>query len=119
MKLKAKELRAMSISEVEEKCKECKDALLHVRQRQHTQTAKPHELYRAKRNVAVAMCVLKEKQMESMVEKKAALGEKIRGCKMTKRRRLALSREQLGRCRNGKSRIYKGTRRVLYAYMPS
>lgn len=117
MKVLANDLRSLSLPDLEEKYKQIKTELLHVRQKQQTQTIKAHEIYQAKRNVAVVMSVLREKKLEEKVALSVANGEKLKiKTKMSKKKRMELRPEQKRRCRNGKSRIYRKS--VLYSYTP-
>ncbi|ELQ75909.1 60S ribosomal protein L35 [Trachipleistophora hominis] len=122
MKISAKELRTLPLPDLEERYKQIKTELLHVRQKQHTHTVKPHEIYNAHRNVAVVMSVLTEKKKEEAVAAAFAASGKVPRQflpRLTKKKRMELSKEQLRKCRNGKSRAYKGgLRRVLFAYAP-
>lgn len=122
MKVNAKDLRCLTLSEVEERYKQVKTDLLHMRQREQTQTVKPHEMYQAHRNVAVVMTILTDKKKEEAVAAAFAANGKVPKqflTRLTKKKRMALSKEQLRKCRNGKSRAYKGgLRRVLFAYAP-
>merc|ERR1711915_697378 len=118
MKIIAKDLRSLSLNELEEKYKQVKTALLHTRQRNLSSNCTPLELYNSKRNVACVMTILKEKRLEEIIKEcsilKKPLPKELRN-KLTKRKRQSLTPLQLSKNKNGRSRFY-GKRRLVYGY---
>merc|ERR1711915_197807 len=118
MRINASELRQLSLEDLEKKYADVKTSLLHVRQKQISSDVKPTELYYSKRNVACVMTVLREKRLEEIIKSHSLLKKKLPKQlrpKLTRKRRNALSTDQLNKMRNGKSKFY-GTKRLVYAY---
>ncbi|KRH92430.1 60S ribosomal protein L35 [Pseudoloma neurophilia] len=119
LKLRASDLRLLTIEELETKYADVKTALLHVRQRMISSNATPVELHNCKRNISCVMTILREKRIEKIfkdcsIEKKK-LPKELQ-TKKTKKMRQKLTNEQMKKSCNGRSKFYRKNR-LVYAYM--
>lgn len=99
MRLIAAELREKSIAELDEMIVEYKNNCLRLRQQKNTESIKPHELRTARRNVAIIMTVRTEKKMIEQFEihkNDKRLPKDLRP-KLTKAKRMALTKKQLNK----------------------
>ncbi len=66
--MKAKEIRELSVAELETKLRETRDALLHLRLRKHTgQVDKTHLLRAHRKDIARLLTIINEKKKAAAV----------------------------------------------------
>ncbi|KAG0437356.1 50S ribosomal protein L29 [Dictyocoela muelleri] len=109
MKVFAKDLRNLTIDELNQKLKDAKLQMLHLRQKQQSQVLKPHELKEGRRNVAVIKTVMTEKKYEEDFKNNRYKP------KLSKAKRQAMTKLQLRRMKNGKTRLFRKSNMVIYS----
>lgn len=110
MRIFAKDIRNLTVEELNEKLKDAKLQLLHLRQKQQSQVLKPHELKEGRRNVAVIKTVMTEKKYEEMLDKG------LYRPKLSKAKRQEMTLLQKRRMKNGKSRLFRKSNVKIYSF---